>query len=61
MDEQFYIWDIKTGLYWAPQRNGYTSDIKQAGIYNYHECKETVKLDKKYNPFKPSTAIIPLT
>ena len=40
MTEQYLIWSHEHGQWWAPNSQGYTSDIDHAGRYSKSEAAE---------------------
>ena len=44
MDEKKYlIWNLERGQWWKPAEHGYTSDIKQAGLYSESDAIRIIR------------------
>lgn len=42
---RYYILDLERNMLWKPNKRGYTSDYKLAGIYSEEEANDIVKSD----------------
>lgn len=43
MTEKYLIWSEDHKMWWCPRCNGYTSILKEAGLYSREEAEEICK------------------
>lgn len=39
MEKLYLIWSLEHNAWWRPARNGYTTSMKDAGIYTYSDAQ----------------------
>lgn len=63
MNDKWLIWSIEHNAWWAPKRNGYVEDVREAGQYSYDEAIEIVQKANQYITMEllpPNEAMIKL-
>lgn len=50
-----YLWDCERNMWWKPRRQGYTSDLGEAGLYDPHAIVDICR-----NNYNPKEATIPV-
>lgn len=40
--EQYYVWSWEHKAWWRPQSSGYTTELRDAGLYTFDECAHII-------------------
>lgn len=40
VDTLYYIWSLEHEAWWRPERNGYTTDVNEAGLYTREQAAD---------------------
>ena len=51
------IWSMQHGMWWAPDKKGYTADRREAGRYSYEDACKIVR-GANWNAQKPDEAMV---